>query len=202
MHLLHGSLFDVKCTWYFCDYFEQDNFEDPIVPALAFPSDAFPVEPVAATAISGAEGAMALKGAIKLGTAAQQLDLSDGRMEIPRLNAADLPRCPKCHNGLLRPGVVWFGERLPSDTMKAVDQFITQADSIDLILVIGTSARVFPAAGYVDLARQKGARIAVINLDRADVPGQSSELGEDDWFFEGDAGVIVPMILQPIIGDL
>jgi len=48
--------------------------------------------------------------------------------------------------GLLRPGVVWFGETLPEDTIEEVDSWIDQG-KIDLMLVIGTTATVYPAAG-------------------------------------------------------
>ena len=67
-------------------------------------------------------------------------------------------------------------------------------------MVIGTSARVYPAAAFVDDARAKGARVAVINADRADEP--AGGLDEDDWFFEGDAAQIVPEILKSIIGEV
>ena len=48
--------------------------------------------------------------------------------------------------GLLRPGVVWFGEPLPENTLQEIDAWIDQA-KVDLMLVIGTTARVYPAAG-------------------------------------------------------
>ena len=123
-------------------------------------------------------------------------------MPLPYINKEDLPHCPKCKNGLLRPGVVWFGEMLPKDTLAAVDEFIESADKIDLVLVIGTSARVYPAASYVDMAKQKGARIAVINTDRADIPKVQKGMTKRDWFFEGDAGTIVPELLKSVIGEV
>lgn len=131
-------------------------------------------------------------------TELDELDISDDRVFIPDLQVQDLPQCPKCGNGLLRPGVVWFGEMLPDKTVSAIDEFISQSEKIDLILVIGTSSKVYPAAGYVDTAREKGARVAVVNMNRADVPGVRNGLGRGDWFFEGDAGVIVPEILKSV----
>jgi NAD-dependent SIR2 family protein deacetylase len=135
-------------------------------------------------------------------TTARELDISDDRVEMPELNPRDLPRCPECGDGLLRPGVVWFNEILPAQMMKDIDQWISDSESIDIMLVIGTSSRVYPAAGYVDEARAKGARVAVINMDRADAPGGLYGLDEGDWFFEGDAGVILPEILKGEIGDI
>lgn len=136
------------------------------------------------------------------GGSRSELDISDDRVPIPELLIADLPHCPKCKQGLLRPGVVWFGETLPEKTISAVEDFIIESKKIDLILVIGTSAKVYPAAGYVDRARNKGARVAVVNMDRGDTPGGRGGLMKGDWFFEGDAGVIVPEILKSVVGDI
>jgi NAD-dependent SIR2 family protein deacetylase len=62
----------------------------------------------------------------------------------------NLPPCPKCRKNILRPGVVWFGESLPEDVLGAADAYINDLESIDIVMVIGTSARVWPAAGYID----------------------------------------------------
>ncbi|CAP80427.1 Pc12g08000 [Penicillium rubens Wisconsin 54-1255] len=127
-----------------------------------------------------------------------EVDISDASNPIATVAREDLPQCPKCEDGLLRPGVVWFGEPLPEKTIRAVDKWIA-AGPVDLCLVIGTSAKVFPAAGYVHEARSQGARVAVCNMDPNDTPG---ELHYGDWFFQGDAGVIVPEILKSVIGDI
>lgn len=56
---------------------------------------------------------------------------------------------PRCECGaLLRPDVVWFGEPLPGDQWERATDVISEAD---LLLVIGTSRVVYPAAGLVDL---------------------------------------------------
>jgi NAD-dependent deacetylase len=68
------------------------------------------------------------------------------------------PRCPHC-GGLIRPGVVWFGESLDPDV---VDQATAAADC-DVFITIGTSAVVYPAAGFIDLARRQGAFTVEIN---------------------------------------
>jgi len=62
--------------------------------------------------------------------------------------AALPPRCP-C-GALLRPDVVWFGEMLPDD---AVARAVSAIRTADLLLVIGTSGVVYPAAGFVTLHR-------------------------------------------------
>jgi NAD-dependent deacetylase len=71
-----------------------------------------------------------------------------------------LPRCPHC-GGLARPAVVWFGESLDADDV----QRATHASSCDVFLTVGTSAVVYPAAGFARMARARGAFTAEINLD-------------------------------------
>ncbi|KAL1306072.1 hypothetical protein AAFC00_004195 [Neodothiora populina] len=193
LQLLHGSLFNVKCTSFYCNYHDQ-NFTDPIVPALRIPGDES--DPTTITARQAMNGRLNDNGAVR----DHELDISDINVDLPSVSIDDLPRCPKCETGLLRPGVVWFGESLPSNVISTVDQFIADSRSIDLILVIGTSAKVYPAAGYVDRARQNGARVAVINMDRADTP--ASGILDQDWFFQGDAAEIVPQLLKDVVGEI
>lgn len=83
-----------------------------------------------------------------------------------------------------------------------MDEWINKG-KIDLILVIGTTATVYPAAGYVDQARQKGARVAVVNMDGMDGElGAASNLRNGDFLFQGDAAKILPDILKGVIGEL
>jgi len=190
LKLLHGNLFDVKC-WdeAGCGYRRQNDFTDPIVPALALPADQ-----TAGAADSQLQAAIQQKKHALL----RGVDISDAQVEIPTLKREDLPQCPSCKTNLLRPGVVWFGESLPEDVMHDVSMWFRRPDQIDLMLVIGTSSKVYPAAGYTQMARTKGARVAVINMDR----GDARELTKQDWFFEGDAAVIVPDILKSAIGEI
>ena len=73
----------------------------------------------------------------------------DRRVPLPGLP----PRC-EC-GGMLRPGVVWFGEPLPPDIWNLAEE---AARTADLFLVIGTSAVVYPAAYLVPLAARAGAK--------------------------------------------
>ena len=84
----------------------------------------------------------------------------DCAREQPASKAKSPPRCPAC-GGYLRPAVVWFGETIPTDALAAADA----ACHTDLFLVIGTAGAVHPAASLANLARSRGARIAVINPD-------------------------------------
>ena len=69
------------------------------------------------------------------------------------------PRCPVCGN-LRRPAVVWFGEMLPQAELVAAQ---AAAEACDLMLVVGTSGEVYPAAGLAGVARHAGARVVIVN---------------------------------------
>ncbi|KAL2870342.1 SIR2 family NAD-dependent protein deacylase [Aspergillus lucknowensis] len=197
LHLLHGNLFTVKCTSFYCNYSRANDFTDPIVPALAIPKN-FPEPRPSSDDKTGEEASKSLDDAMKAG-GERELDISDERVPLAPLSRDVLPQCPECKEGLLRPGVVWFGESLPTHTLDLVDEWMLE-DRIDLMLVIGTSSRVYPAAGYVEKARSRGARVAVVNMDPVSMG--SVRLTSSDWYFEGDAGVLVPEILRSVIGDI
>lgn len=116
------------------------------------------------------------------------------------LTAEDVPRCPNegC-DGMLRPGVVWFTESLPREILLSTAAWIENG-TIDTMLVIGTSALVYPATAYVEAARKRGARVAVVDIAQED----PSLLGleEQDWYFQGDAATVVPRILTPVTEEL
>ena len=69
----------------------------------------------------------------------------DRALEYPMLP----PPCPECGEPL-RPGVVWFGEPLPRIVWAEAERAVSQAD---VLLVVGTSAQVYPAAGLIGMAR-------------------------------------------------
>jgi len=75
------------------------------------------------------------------------------------------PHCAVCGN-LRRPAVVWFGESLPQN---ALDSAETAARTCDLMLVVGTSGVVYPAAGLALTAHQCGARVIVVNPEATDL---------------------------------
>jgi NAD-dependent deacetylase len=84
----------------------------------------------------------------------------DYRVPLPELP----PRC-KC-GGLLRPGVVWFGESLPADALQKAYELSTEAD---VFLVIGTSAQVYPAAELPLVAKRSGAKLIEINPEETPI---------------------------------
>jgi len=72
-----------------------------------------------------------------------------------------LPSCSRC-GGLLRPHIVWFGEPLDQADL---DRSFEAVRSCDVLLVIGTSGVVYPAASFASVAKGAGAFVCEINLD-------------------------------------
>ncbi len=72
-------------------------------------------------------------------------------------------RCPTCGtSGRMRPDVVWFGE-MPMH-MEKVQKALERAD---LFISIGTSGTVYPAAGFVEIARNAGAHTVELSLEKS-----------------------------------
>ena len=98
----------------------------------------------------------------------------------------ELPTCPECGD-LLRPHVVWFGEALdPADLERAVDA----SRSCQVMLVIGTSAVVQPAASLALVARERGARVVEVNLEATPYTHLL------DAALHGKAGTLVPQLVE------
>lgn len=94
------------------------------------------------------------------------------------------PRCELC-GGMVRPGVVWFGEALPENAFGQAYQIIRASD---LFLSVGTSGLVQPAASFPELARLAGATVVHINSDAA------APSGENEWLLQGMAGKVLPAL--------
>ena len=95
-----------------------------------------------------------------------------------------LERCPHCE-ALMRPAIVWFGEPLAEESWRTAAEACT---SCDVLLVVGTSAVVHPAAALIGMARQAGATIVQVNIEStASAPG--------DFELIGRAGEILPRLL-------
>jgi NAD-dependent deacetylase len=92
------------------------------------------------------------------------------------------PRCASCGN-LRRPAVVWFGEMLPVTELAAAEQ---AAADCDLMLVVGTSGVVYPAAG---LARATRGKVVILN------PGPTDLDDAADLVLTGTAAGLLPALL-------
>jgi NAD-dependent deacetylase len=93
------------------------------------------------------------------------------------------PKCPHC-SGPIRPGVVWFGETLESDIVSEA----SNATKCDVFITIGTSAVVYPAAGFIEQARRRGAFTVEIN------PEATPATSTVDLVLQGPAETVLPAV--------
>lgn len=113
-------------------------------------------------------------------------------VEGTALSERDLPaRCPRC-GSLLKPDVVFFGEPIP---WKAQILSTNACRSCSTLLVIGTSALVYPAAHLPMTAKESGATIVEINREPTPLTD-----GVSDYLIRGSAGEIIPALVQEIKG--
>jgi len=120
---------------------------------------------------TGVEDALHLHGSLfaaRCDRCGARATLSDPPPEAQRRLTP--PTCAACGQGAIRPGVVWFGEQLDDAVVNAAAQRIAECD---LLLIVGTSGVVYPAAGMVRLA-SKDAVIVEINPQPGDVAANVS----------------------------
>ncbi|MCS7046263.1 MAG: NAD-dependent deacylase [Gemmataceae bacterium] len=98
----------------------------------------------------------------------------------------DLPKCERC-GALLRPDVVWFEEMLPADVWRRADEAVRASNCL---LVVGTSAVVYPAAGLIDVARAGGSDIIEVNLETTPASCHA------DVILRGPSGQLLPRLLD------
>ena len=94
-------------------------------------------------------------------------------------------QCSKC-GAQARPDVVWFGESLPEGVWEQAEH---ATEICDVLLVIGTSAMVYPAAGLAPFAQSAGAKIIEVNIEPTALSGSV------DCVLTGRAGDILPQLI-------
>ena len=97
------------------------------------------------------------------------------------------PLCPRC-GSLLRPDIVMFGENIPPAKHMAAEDALANCD---LFIAVGTSGTVYPASGFVSLAKEVGARTALINLETIRAGDGVSDFDEE---ILGRAEELLPLI--------
>lgn len=102
-------------------------------------------------------------------------------------SAKEIPKCLDCGK-ILKPSVVFFGEMIPQNALYESQKY---AEKADVVLVVGTSAIVYPAAGIPAIARGNKAKIIEFNLEET---GLTHNL--TDIFVQGPAGKTLPALVE------
>ncbi|MFE3290334.1 NAD-dependent deacetylase [Rhodococcus sp. NPDC059234] len=100
------------------------------------------------------------------------------------------PECIRC-GGLVRPGVVWFGEELPERDWRAASD---AADGCDLMLVVGTSGVVHPAAELPLRAVRSGATVVEINPETTELSDRVT------YSWRATAAHALPALVAAVVG--
>ena len=100
------------------------------------------------------------------------------------------PGCRKC-GGLLKSDTISFGQPLVPEV---IEQAMQAAQQADLLLTVGTTLQVFPAAGLVPAAKAAGARVVIMNAQ----PTQFDHIA--DLVLTGSIGEDLPMICGAAVG--
>jgi NAD-dependent deacetylase len=93
-------------------------------------------------------------------------------IQEPQSRGNGLPRCPHCQR-VLKPDIVLFGEMLPTETWRAAEDHCKRAD---VMLVVGSSLEVWPAASLPELAQEYGAHLIIINYTPTHLDGSADAL--------------------------
>jgi len=100
----------------------------------------------------------------------------------------NVPLCASC-GAPLRPDVVWFEEMLPGGALTAAEE---AARHCDVLLVVGTSAEVYPAAALPSQAQAAGATVVEINPNRTPLSASA------DYTLRGPAGWVLPALIAAL----
>jgi len=134
--------------------------------------------------LSGSKNVVELHGNITRVKCSRSCGILEEWKELP----GKPPTCPTC-GANLRPDVVWFGERLPSDELATAKQ---AARTCSIFFSIGTSGLVQPAATLPLLAKQNGAVIVEVNVEETPLTPSV------DYFFQGKSGKILPELVKAV----
>lgn len=97
------------------------------------------------------------------------------------------PRCAKC-SGPVKPDAVFFGEAIPADALMRSHR---EASDCDLMLVVGTSAMVYPAASMPQIAHDAGARVVEVNPSETPLTGRISS-----YIVKGPSGEVLARLVD------
>lgn len=184
-----GFLKDPRLVWTWYDY--RRNLVSQAQPnaghiALADLQDILPVTVVTQN-VDGLHARAGSRDIIELHGSILKFFCFDNRHPADNVEPglSEPPACTVC-GAMLRPGVVWFGEALPPG---ALEQASNCMQTSDVVLVIGTSGLVQPAAGLPYLAKRHGAKVIEINPDTTPVTDIA------DIFLAGPSGIVLPALV-------
>jgi NAD-dependent deacetylase len=109
--------------------------------------------------------------------------------ELHPAPSSECPRCDDC-DGWLKPATISFGQAMPEEETRRA---FAEAAKADLLVAVGTSLRVFPAAGIPGETRRNGGQVAIVNNQPTDLDHEAQLL------LRGSAGDILQEIAERVV---
>lgn len=117
------------------------------------------------------------------------------RFTYAQVTAGDDLSPPRCKCGaILKPDMVFFGEPIPAESQYKAQ---VAARQCGVMLVVGTSAVVYPAAQIPLIAKNSGAVIIEVNLEETQLTGTVTDI-----FLQGSASRVFPLLVDAVQADL
>jgi NAD-dependent deacetylase len=114
-------------------------------------------------------------------------------LEREAVHVLPFPVCPMCRQPL-KPDVVFFGEQIPMQAMVRANQ---EVQNCHVMLVIGTSATVYPAADIPYMAKSHGAAIIEVNVEPTSFTSSIA-----NYFLQGKASDVMPVLMNQMGFDM
>jgi NAD-dependent deacetylase len=111
---------------------------------------------------------------------------------IAVVERGEMPRCPLCGSGVVKPDLILFGEQLPADVMDAA---LDHVHAADVMLVVGSSLGVAPAASLPAIVHANGGNVIIVN---------QQPTCADAWaavVFHDDAAEVLPRVARACLED-
>jgi NAD-dependent deacetylase sirtuin 5 len=209
LYELHGSIFNIKCSNASYDYIKKDNTTEPI--CLAPAGNAENTSQFSYTKPSEGGFTSRLSSLTVDNKTQPQFERKPDALEAileslgPTITEEmkkeivpefELPHCLTC-SSLLRPAVVWVGEPVSQNMFVEINAWIHEKKKPDLMLVIGTMVQVYPAVRFIEIAKEKGARATVVNLD-GEYTGEMT-MRKQDWMFAGDVKEGLEVLFEGVL---
>jgi NAD-dependent deacetylase len=105
----------------------------------------------------------------------------------------DVPRCPRCE-GLMRPGVVWFGEQLPRGELRRVENYLDDGPC-DFVMVAGTTATFGYIIDWALRASRGGGELIEVNPEETPLSSFATRLVREP------AAIALPRLVDQLVGQ-
>lgn len=139
---------------------------------------------------AGNKNVYELHGHMRQATCIHCFQVYDGQTILNQfLEDGKVPMCDQCHEGIIKPNVILFGEQLPFRELQAAQD---ASRKCDLMIIIGSSLEVAPASDLPIIAKRNGAKLIIVNLEPTPIDHNAEVV------IHGRAAEILPEIVKQV----